>query len=268
MKRKKQKSTKRTPLVVCVVSGLFGALIACALYFGSAYVPGASINIWSIDSIARKCGLCLNDVIVFGRCRSDVDAVLAAISRPKGESIFSCDVKGIRDRLMNLTWVADVSVRRSICGELYIHLTEREPIAVYDSGSKLFLVDRHGTLIDTAIDPCFRGLPVLYGHRAEQFAVELLEKLQQYKSVRANTTAMSLIKGRRWDLKLVNRVKIKLPAQNVDKALQTLERLIDEGHISSGDIVSVDLRSDKRFFLQLSDAGRAYYLKRRKSKSV
>ncbi|MDR1207969.1 MAG: FtsQ-type POTRA domain-containing protein [Holosporales bacterium] len=269
MKRKKLKKTgRRKTLIVWITSGAIGGLLACFLFFGSAYLPRDFVDACSFASLTKKCSLCLNDVVVFGRYRSTSEDVLAAVAIKKGESIFSCDIRSIRSRLMYLTWVADATVRRSICGELYIYLTEREPIAVYHNGTRLFLVDRLGTLIDAEIDPCFRGLPVLYGKNAEKFAFEILEKIQPYKSVRVNIATMSLIKERRWNLKLVNGVIVKLPAQNIAQALNMLSKLVNGGHISSGDIVSVDLRSDRRIFLQLSDAGKAYRLKLQKSKSV
>jgi cell division protein FtsQ len=267
MKRKKQKLGRRKTRLVCI-SGVVGGVLACVLYFGRAHVPRGLIETWSLISLSQKCGLCLNDVVVFGRSRSASEDVLAAVASKKGDSILSCDVRNIRSRLMCLTWIADATVRRSICGELYIYITEREPIAVYNNGTRLFLVDRCGTLIDADIDPCFRGLPVLHGKNAEKFAFKILEKVQPYKSVRANIAAMSLVKERRWNLTLVNGIKVKLPAQNIEQALQTLSRLVDGGHISSGDIISVDLRSDRQVFLQLSGAGKAYHLKLQKSKSV
>lgn len=207
----------------------------------------------------------LKDIVVYGRCRSTPEEVLAATGIKADQSIFLCDIKDIRSRVMKLTWVADATVRRSICGELYVHITEREPIAVYNDGAKFFLVDKTGVLIDTKIDPCFRNLPVLYGKNAENAAVEMLKKLQSYKSVRSNISAMSFIWERRWDLRLNNGILVKLPAENVDIALKMLTKFIDHGQTSSGDILTIDLRSSGRAFLQLSPAGKAYYNKRSKA---
>ncbi|MDR1907474.1 MAG: cell division protein FtsQ/DivIB [Holosporales bacterium] len=267
MRKKKSKAKSRTFVIYAFTSSV-GVALAFAVYFWWSNISREFASVLQPHAIAAKCGFVMKDVVVFGRFRTNSDDVLAAVGVTAGQSIFLCNLKEIQQRLLKLAWVREASVRRSISGELYIFITEREPIAIYHSGQKFYLVDKNGSLMDTRIEPCFRGLPILSGANAEKAACGILQKLHAYKLVRANISAMQLVQERRWNLKLNNGVEVKLPAQNVDRALRVLEKLIRDGQASSGDIRVIDLRFGSKLILKYSDSGKAYLNALKKTKSV
>ncbi len=65
---------------------------------------------------------------------------------------------------------------------------------------------------------------------------------------------------RRWNLRLANGLDIRLPEDNVEKALATLSRLDSEEQLFSRDITSIDMRLPDRLTVRLSeDAAKARF---------
>jgi cell division protein FtsQ len=218
--------------------------------------------------LAARCGLVLKDVIVFGRSRTSSDDVLAAVGVRAGQPILACNLSEIQQRLAALVWVKEASVRRFVCGEIHVYITEREPIAIYHDKQKFYLVDTDGVLMDTKIEPYFRGLPILSGTNAEKHAGKMLQILSIYPIVRSNISAMQFVQERRWNLKLSNGVEVKLPSQNVEISLKILDKLIADGQASSGDIRMIDLRLHSRVFFKYSDAAKSYLDKMKNAKKI
>lgn len=218
----------------------------------------------------QNLGFSLKEVIVFGRYRSSQEEILQTLHVTKGQFLFDCSLYEMQKKLMMLEWIKDVSIHRSLCGALYVYITEREPIALYhDEKSKTFyLVDKEGTLINKPIAPCFRGLPVLSGVNAEKNAFAILQQLNQFKYIRSKISSMVFIHERRWNLRLHNKVEVKLPERNISQALKVLSILIKQEKTSSGDISVIDLRLENRIILKLSNTGKIYFRTFRGSQKI
>jgi cell division protein FtsQ len=194
----------------------------------------------------------LKEVVVFGRNYTTQDEIITAINVKEGQSMFSFNLRHMHNQLAKLTWVKDVCVKRFLHGALHIHITEREPIAIFHNDGKFYLVDKLGTLIDSPVLPCFRDLPIVSGKSAESNVFHMLQLLREYKVVHLNISAMVFVKERRWNIKLNDTTEVKLPDKNVADALSILSRFIDDGKIPSTDILVIDLRLGNSIALKLS----------------
>lgn len=108
--------------------------------------------------------LAIADVIVTGNERLATGEVLALVDGLRGRHILSVDLAEWRERLLASPWVGDATLRRSLPGTVEVTIKERFPMAIGRIGSRLYLVDQHGVIVDeygpnhAAID-----LPVIDG---------------------------------------------------------------------------------------------------------
>lgn len=187
--------------------------------------------------------------------------ILHALQVKEGSPLLDGSLSEKQARLEALPWVKEARLQRFLHGVLQVTLTERTPIAIFHDSKqqKFFLLDTEGACIDRPIWERFKGLPVVSGEGADQNAPALLERLQSFPSVRDQAQSFVLVHKRRWNLRLKNKVEIKLPEQDLETAFRVLNFLIENKKISPEDILSVDLRLKGRVILKLSPSGQAYF---------
>lgn len=117
-----------------------GMVAATALTLYAAY--GA------VALIARSSLLGVTKVVVRGNVRLSTGEVLATVGGLRGRSILTVDLDRERTRLLQSSWVAQATLRRMLPGTVEIALIERTPIGLCRIGSRLFLVDGTGAVID------------------------------------------------------------------------------------------------------------------------
>ncbi|GHS90995.1 cell division protein FtsQ [Alphaproteobacteria bacterium] len=269
IKNKKKSETRGGPSFLAflfskaglgVASGI--VLLFAGLLTGTQHDPSrfrtVAQSAWG--QVLENTGFMLKEVLLFGRYRSSQEEILQTLDIKEGQYLFTKNLDVLRQKLLTLEWLKDVRIHRSLCGALYIYVTEREPIALFhdEKQKKFFLVDKEGHLINKPIAPCFRGLPLLSGKNAEKKAFKILEKLNRFAAIRAKVSALAFIQNRRWNLQLDHHIEVKLPEADVEKALKILEKLILMGKVSTGDVKAIDLRQRGRVTLQLSESGKSF----------
>jgi cell division septal protein FtsQ len=112
--------------------------VAIALYAG--YLATEIVTRSSIFRISR--------VVVRGNARLSTGEVLATVSGLRDRSILAANLERERARLLQSSWVAEASLRRVLPKTVEITLIERTPIGLCRIGSRLYLVDGEGAVID------------------------------------------------------------------------------------------------------------------------
>jgi cell division protein FtsQ len=199
-------------------------------------------------------GFVVNDILVEGRSQTDPKTILAAIGATRGDSIFNCDPIVSKERLEKITWIQSATVQRRMPGTIYVRLVERNPIAIWQSDSKLYLVDEHGAVIENFDSQEFKHLLVVTGASAPQHTKKLLDGFDEFTELREQVKSAVFISGRRWDLIMKNNVRVKLPEKNIKGALTHLERLDKEHRLTDGRAATIDLRLPDRSFLYVQEA--------------
>ncbi len=203
-------------------------------------------------------GFALADVMVEGRIETDRNAILHALGVQRGDPILAVDLAEARERLEGLPWVSSAAVERRLPDILYIRLTERQPMAIWQHDRKFTVIDREGRPLADATEMARRGnqrvdtLPHVVGANAPMQVSKLLAALDKVPSVREKVVAATWVGDRRWDLKLGNNVVVKLPEGGMGVALRQLAELDASGRVLDRDIVAIDLRQPDRAVLQTS----------------
>jgi len=198
-----------------------------------------------------RMGFEIQEVWVDGLTRSNRQAVLNAVGAVRGEPILEFDPQSARDRLLALPWISNAVVARSLPQRIDVMLEERSPLALWQKDQKLRVIDEAGLAL-AGVDPArFAGLPIIVGDGAAEAAAGLLQLLEGAPTIARRLTAAVYVGARRWDIRLDDRIDIRLPADAPAAALARLAALDREHGILAKDIVAIDLRLDDRLIVKL-----------------
>ncbi len=203
------------------------------------------------QGLVAAVGFSVQQVRVEGRNRTDVEAVKAALDVDQGASIFHYDVEAARERLEGLDWVEEAQVIRFLPKTIHVVLIERNPVALWQVNKQHYLIDRSGFVIGRPDRDQIRELPLFVGVGAAEDAGELLDIMAKRAELMEQTAALIRVGGRRWNLRLINGMDIRLPAENVHEALDRIVELDQKTKLSSLSYAAIDLRLPDRMFVTL-----------------
>ena len=120
-----------------VVAGV--AVVLAAAFYGVTRVKALAFSA-DVLTISR--------ITVEGTERMATADALAVLDGLRGTNMMSVDLESWRQKLLDAPWVQDAAIRRAFPGTVAVVITEREPLGVGRIGPALFLIDRHGVVID------------------------------------------------------------------------------------------------------------------------
>jgi cell division protein FtsQ len=207
----------------------------------------------SRNALANSAGFRITSVGINGRKQLTQDEVLAIGGVNGRSSLLFLDASAVRERLKANPWIADATVLKLYPGALQINIVERKAFALWQQDGRLSVIADDGAVLEPYVTRRFLSLPLVVGKGAETRARDFLALLAQYPQVRDVTRAVVFVGQRRWNLRLKDGLDVRLPENDLDKALAELSRLDKEDHLFSRDIVVVDMRLPDRLTVQLSD---------------
>ena len=216
-------------------------------------------------ALTVQAGLTVNDVVVQGRGRTSGDAILAALGAARGTPMLEISPSAAKARLEALPWVRTASVERLLPDTLFVQVTERQPLALWQRKGKLELIDREGAVVAVPGLDEFSDLVILVGDDAPKAAPALLEMLATEPSLRSRVSAAVRVGGRRWNLKLDNGIDVALPEDNVGAAWHQLAQLDRTDGLLKRDILRVDLRLPDRLVLRVPEPAKPAVPTKKKS---
>lgn len=218
------------------------------------------------DVAARTLGFEIGDVTVSGIVElNPTEIVQVAGIDPKGSLPFF-DAAEARDRLLAIPMVKEATVRKLYPNALSITVVEREPFALWQNHGDVFVISRDGTPIDGFADARFAGLPLVVGEGANAKAAAFTALLDSAPDVARHVRAGILVGERRWTIKLLNGIDVRLPEDRPAEAFKRLSALIKEHKVLDRDILAIDLRMPDRVVMRLGEeaaTARAEMLKNR-----
>jgi cell division protein FtsQ len=196
-------------------------------------------------------GLTVDEILVEGRVRTDSDDLREALGAERGTPILAFDPDAGRAAVLALPWVRSASVERRLPSTIFVHLEERQPLALWQNDHRLRLIDRDGVVLAERGLDRFATLPMVVGPDAHIEAAALLRLLAAEPAVASRVSAAVRIGGRRWDLKLDNGIAVRLPEEGTGDALRLLAAAAGEGLLER-DILAIDLRMEDRLVVQIT----------------
>jgi cell division protein FtsQ len=198
----------------------------------------------------QMAGMTVQDISVEGRSLVSKEAVLAALNIRRGDPLLKFDPQAARARLESIEWVEAAIVERRLPDGIYVKLTERNAVALWQRGRDFILIDQQGRQVRT-VDPNYYGyLPLIAGAGAPEQITALSLLLAEVPVIGRRVRAAVWVGQRRWNLTLDNMVEVQLPEEDAASALKKLAELDAKQQLLSRDIRNVDLRLPDRLVLQ------------------
>jgi cell division protein FtsQ len=235
-----------------------GVVIALSLAYGAikgghvASIIAAARD--ARDTAANAAGFRIVSIALAGNHHVSREEVLASAGISGSASLLFLDVEETRERLKSNPWIADASVLKLYPGELQIGIREREAFALWQQDGRVSVIADDGAVLEPFVAPRLIRLPLVVGRGAETRAKEFLALLDGYPALRDLVRASVLVGERRWNLRLKNGIDVRLPESDVASALKRLMVLEREKHLTTRDILAIDLRVPDRVTVRLSDA--------------
>src|SRR3546814_12816220 len=93
-----------------------------------------------LDASAEM-GFQVQDVLVEGRVQTPREELLQALNVERGTPMLAFDPRAARVRVESLRWVAEAKVERRLQDTIFVRITERQPIAIWQHDGQFLLVD-------------------------------------------------------------------------------------------------------------------------------
>jgi cell division protein FtsQ len=240
-----------------VVFPRFAGVASAAVFFSVTGLYGMALGGHShevAEATTSAIGFSISNVKVSGNVQTSEIDILQQLGLDGSSSVISLSAAGARDRLIALPWIQDAEVRKIYPDTVEIKLSERAAYGIWQHGDELSLIEKDGKVIAPLRDNKFANLPLFVGDGAQTEAAAFAEQLSNWPALQSRVRAYISIAGRRWDLRLDNGVVVKLPENNIARAMHELSMMEEEHKLLERDIVAVDLRLSDRTAVELSDA--------------
>ena len=250
---RRRRQQQRRVLLAAVSLIVLAGSAAAAWYIGrdgrlTAYTQEAQTR---IAKAGADLHLTVESVQVEGRQRADKRAILVALGVARGTPILAVDLEAAKARLETVPWVRNASIERLLPDTLYVRLTERAPLALWQHQGKFDLVDQDGNIIADADIRDYPFLPQVVGNGAPAAAPGLLKVLAGEPGLQAHVTASVRVGGRRWDIHLDNGIVVSLPENNAASAWHRLAALDRSDRLLERDVQIIDMRLPDRVVLRV-----------------
>ena len=233
------------------IIGTFLTLIFLGLWLGG-YLPAVreGLNNWKIDRLMAA-GFVVEKIDVMGEGRLNERDIRLAAQIQTGSYFFGVDLDAAQDRTESLPWVDRAVVRRLWPNRIVVQIVETTPYALWQNEGQLHLIAETGALIEpvSATESVPSGLRTYIGIDAPAEAQGIESIVSPFDEIWPRVDTLVHFPSGRWDLHLKNNAIVKLPARDLERAVQRLAKLDRETFILSRDVGIIDLRLSDRIGL-------------------
>ncbi len=161
----------------------------------------------------------------------------------------------IKEIVESSEWVKRASIKKVLPSTLKINVTENDPYAIYFQEGKSFLIDLDGSIItEINLNNYEDGLLLVRGENSPELLEQLIRDISiAFPNLTQTLEEVEFIEKRRWNLKLNNKLLVKLPDENIQQSLKNLKQLFEEQEVMESNIIEIDLRIQGRAALKVLD---------------
>jgi cell division protein FtsQ len=209
------------------------------------------------ESIEQRPEFMVNLMAIDGGDTDLSEAIRYSVSLNFPVSSFELVPSEVRDKLLKLNQIKEVSVRIRPGGILQVDVVPRIPVAIWRTADGLILIDNEGKSISpVSLRSMYPELPVIAGEGAPKHINEALKLISAATPLGDRLRGLVRLGNRRWDVVLDRNQRILLPTKG---AVRALERVIflettPTRQVLSRDIARIDLRLHGRPTVQMNAA--------------
>lgn len=168
-------------------------------------------------------------------------------------SSWRIDLDALHASVVELSAVAQATVRVRPGGTLEIAVTERMPVAVWRHSDGLRLIDAEGVMTGMIAERADRAdLPLIAGDGAHDHIAEALSLFAAVQPIADRVRGLVRIGERRWDIVLDRGQRILLPEDDPVAALHRVIAMHEAQDMLARDLALVDMRLGQRPTIRLN----------------
>lgn len=256
-KKTKPATARRSPappwrkkVIIGAVAAVALSSSAYALYSSGALERGSDVAHRTFVDASATLGFTVDEILVTGRERTDAQTMRAILNIQRGDPILDFNPEHAQRFVEKLPWVKKAYIARRLPDTIYVDITERQPLALWQHNKKLTVIDGEGTVLTDENLEEFADLPLVVGEDAPMRIRALIALLDAEPLIAERLDAAIFVGGRRWDLKLSNGIRVRLPEEDTELALRRLVKTQQDKNLLDKNIVSVDLRAPDRLVVE------------------
>lgn len=246
---RRQRRLIRPGIVLLVVVGI-GTVGARLLYDAASEERFAPLR----EKLVAMEPLPIRHVVINGRGMTSEESIYDALGTNLGRPIFGFSVEAARQRIDELPFVDHATVERRMPDTVIINLTERTPVAVWQTHGHFTLINHAGEEVpDQGLTgknaQAFLQLPLVVGDGANTAASGVIDALAKQPEVKSRVTALIRVGGRRWNVTLKDGTTVMLPEGEEAAAFARLTRYQGSMQLLDRPVVSIDMRLPDRMVI-------------------
>jgi len=170
-------------------------------------------------------------------------------------NLIGLNFNSIKEIVESSEWVKRASIKKVLPSTLKINVTENDPYAIYFQEGKSFLIDLDGSIItEINLNNYEDDLLFVRGENSPELLEQLIRDISiAFPNLTQTLEEIEFIEKRRWNLKLNNKLLVKLPDENIQQSLKNLKQLFEEQEVMESNIIEIDLRIQGRAALKVLD---------------
>ena len=196
----------------------------------------------------------IKNVIIEGSEKSNISEIENNVTEFKG-NLIGLNFNSIKEIVESSEWVKRASIKKVLPSTLKIDVTENDPYAIYFQEGKSFLIDLDGSIItEINLNNYEDDLLFVRGENSPELLEQLIRDISiTFPNLTQTLEEVEFIEKRRWNLKLNNKLLVKLPDENIQQSLKNLKQLFEEQEVMESNIIEIDLRIQGRAALKVLD---------------
>jgi len=147
-----------------------------------------------------------------------------------------------------------VTVERRLPRTIYVHVSERKPLALWQKDGVIVLIDGNGVTLQTRHLEEFAYLPLIVGDAAPAAAPDLVAAMAGSPVLKQRVVAAVRVAKRRWNLRFDSGLEVLLPEGDVAPSWARLVEIVNRRRLLDSSIHTLDLRFDDRAVLRNQSA--------------
>lgn len=242
-----------------VMAAVAGAVLSSGVYVWRAGMPDRVVDAYDAArtqtlALSGAAGLKVQEIFIEGRGETPGQHVLDILNVKRGTPILGFNPSTAKAELEQLPWVKEAAVERRLPDTILVRITERRPLALWQRGGRLAVIDQDGSEIRGAEPARFAGLPQVVGDDAPEHAAALLALMALEPDLAKRVAAAIRVGARRWNLRMDAgdgvTVDVQLPETNPGAAWARLAELERVNRLLDRNVSVIDLRFPDRLIVR------------------
>lgn len=188
-------------------------------------------------------------IVITGNILTPTNLVRKQLGISVGQSLWGFSAQKAYDKIQELPLVDTLKVNvDNDTDTIYVEITERKPIALWQSHGKISLINEKGDVIGMPRDPKKAGIdlqehiPFVVGDDANTLIGPFLKEIKGQKKFLSEAATYSRIGHRRWNITMENGTILMLPEIAPVKTLNRFLKTDAKIHLIEKNPPTIDLR--------------------------